>query len=212
MLTRPRPGRNPIDTDGEIQQLKDLVDADPRRIKAAQAALEAATGKTACLQTLRRALKKARLLLAPLPPFVEKPPRRGRLRQRAGPPKGPAKPRGCRTGGPGLLRRLRLLQRALGALCLAARRHRHRTSGLPVPAAQRPRLPVQGQPGVLPRRARPSRRGHRSLRGLARQRQALRGRPRQRTLAHQPCRSGSGWTTGPRRGSCCITCPPTRPN
>jgi transposase len=57
LLTRPRPGRNPIYTDGEIQQLKDLVDADPRRIKAAQAALEAATGKTACLQTLRRALK-----------------------------------------------------------------------------------------------------------------------------------------------------------
>jgi transposase len=59
LLTRPRPGRHPIYTDGEIQQLKDLVDADPRRIKAAQAALEAATGKTACLQTLRRALKKS---------------------------------------------------------------------------------------------------------------------------------------------------------
>ncbi len=58
LLTRPRSGRNPVYTDGEIQQLKGLVDEDPRRIKAAQAALEAATGKSACLDTVRRALKK----------------------------------------------------------------------------------------------------------------------------------------------------------
>ena len=57
LLTRPRPGRNPIYTDDEIQQLKGLVDEDPRRIKAAQAALEAA-GKPSCLDTVRRALKK----------------------------------------------------------------------------------------------------------------------------------------------------------
>jgi transposase len=58
LLTRPRAGRRPIYTDGEIQQLKGLIDEDPRRIKAAQAALEAATGKSSSLDTLRRALKK----------------------------------------------------------------------------------------------------------------------------------------------------------
>ena len=58
LLTRPRSGRNPIYTDGEIRQLKGLVDEDPRRAKAAQAALEAATGKSSCLDTVRRALKK----------------------------------------------------------------------------------------------------------------------------------------------------------
>jgi transposase len=58
LLTRPRSGRNPIYTDDEIRQFKDLVDADPRRAKAAQAALEAATGKSSCLDTLHRALKK----------------------------------------------------------------------------------------------------------------------------------------------------------
>lgn len=58
LLTRPRSGRKPIYTDDEIEQLKDLIDAEPRRIKAAQAALEAATGKSSCLETVRRALKK----------------------------------------------------------------------------------------------------------------------------------------------------------
>lgn len=58
LLTRPRSGRNPIYTDGELLQLKGLVDEDPRRIKAAQAALEASTGKSSCLDTVRRALKK----------------------------------------------------------------------------------------------------------------------------------------------------------
>lgn len=59
LLTRPRSGRNPIYTDDEIQQLKGLIDGDPRRAKAAQAALEAATGKSSCLDTVRRALKKS---------------------------------------------------------------------------------------------------------------------------------------------------------
>jgi len=59
LLTRPRSGRSPIYTDGEILQLKALIDEDPRRVKAAQAALEAATGKSSCLDTVRRALKKS---------------------------------------------------------------------------------------------------------------------------------------------------------
>ncbi len=58
LLSRPKSGRNPIYTDSEIQQLKALIDPDPRRLKAAQAVLEAETGKSSCLETLRRALKK----------------------------------------------------------------------------------------------------------------------------------------------------------
>ncbi len=58
LLSRPKSGRNPIYKDGEIQQLKALIDHDPRRLKTAQAVLEAETGKSSCLETLRRALKK----------------------------------------------------------------------------------------------------------------------------------------------------------
>lgn len=58
LLTQYRPGRPPIYTEAEIQHLKALIEDDPRRLRAAQAALEAATGKTTCLETLRRALKK----------------------------------------------------------------------------------------------------------------------------------------------------------
>lgn len=63
LLTRPRTGRPTRYTDAEIQQFKTLIDADPRRIKAAQAALETATQKTSCLETLRRALKKSSAIL-----------------------------------------------------------------------------------------------------------------------------------------------------
>ena len=58
LLSRSKPGRNPIYTDREIQRLKALIDPDPRRLRAAQTALEAETGKSSCLETLRRALKK----------------------------------------------------------------------------------------------------------------------------------------------------------
>jgi len=53
-----RPGRPPIYTEDEIQQLKVLIDQEPRQIKQAQAALQAATGKASCATTLKRALKK----------------------------------------------------------------------------------------------------------------------------------------------------------
>jgi transposase len=54
----PRSGRPPIYTPDEIQQLKTLVDDEPRQIKRAKAALETATGKSSCIQTLKRILKK----------------------------------------------------------------------------------------------------------------------------------------------------------
>jgi transposase len=54
----PRSGRPTIYTQDEIQQLKILIDDEPRQIKQAQAALETTTGKSSCTQTLRRALKK----------------------------------------------------------------------------------------------------------------------------------------------------------
>ena len=54
----PRTGRPPIYTADEIQQLKALIDQEPRQIKLAQAALQAATGKVSCATTLKRALKK----------------------------------------------------------------------------------------------------------------------------------------------------------
>jgi transposase len=54
----PRSGRPPIYTLDEIQQLKTLIDDEPRQIKQAKAALETATGKSSCVQTLKRVLKK----------------------------------------------------------------------------------------------------------------------------------------------------------
>ena len=55
----PRPGRNPIYSEDEVRQLKELVDQEPRQIKQAQAALEHATGKSSSTETLKRALKKS---------------------------------------------------------------------------------------------------------------------------------------------------------
>ena len=89
----PRPGRPAIYTEGEVRQLKELIDREPRQIKQAQAALQQATGKSSCTATLRRALKKTRLLLAPLPPCAEKPARPGRVRE------GSAKPASLATTG-----------------------------------------------------------------------------------------------------------------
>lgn len=54
----PRSGRPPIYTQDEIQQLKNLIDDEPRQIKQAKTALEIATGKSSCVQTLKRILKK----------------------------------------------------------------------------------------------------------------------------------------------------------
>ena len=55
----PRPGRPAIYTEDEVRQLKGLVDQEPRQIKQAQAALQQATGKTSCTETVKRALKKS---------------------------------------------------------------------------------------------------------------------------------------------------------
>jgi transposase len=54
----PRPGRPPIHTADEVRQLKEPIDQEPRQIKRAQAALQQATGKSSCAETLKRALKK----------------------------------------------------------------------------------------------------------------------------------------------------------
>ena len=56
----PRPGRPTIYTADEVRQLKALVDQEPRQIKQAQAALQQATGKASCTETIKRALKKSR--------------------------------------------------------------------------------------------------------------------------------------------------------
>jgi len=55
----PRPGRPAIYTEDEVRQLKGLVDQEPRQIKQAQAALQQATGKSSCTETVKRALKKS---------------------------------------------------------------------------------------------------------------------------------------------------------
>jgi transposase len=55
---KPRPGRPSIYTDEELNQLKDLVDNEPRQLKQAQAILQQNTEKTSCSETLKRALKK----------------------------------------------------------------------------------------------------------------------------------------------------------
>lgn len=54
----PKPGRPPIYTADEVRRLKELVELEPRQIKQAQAALQQATGKSSCTETLKRALKK----------------------------------------------------------------------------------------------------------------------------------------------------------
>jgi transposase len=56
----PRPGRPALYTEDEVHQLKALVDQEPRQIKPAQAALQQATGKSSCTETIQRALKNAR--------------------------------------------------------------------------------------------------------------------------------------------------------
>ena len=56
----PRPGRPAIYTEDEVRLLKELVDQEPRQIKQAQAALQQASGKSSCTETLKRTLKKSR--------------------------------------------------------------------------------------------------------------------------------------------------------
>ena len=57
----PRSGRPPLYSDAERARLQALVDEQPHQLKAAQARLEAETGKAACTQTLKRGLKKIRV-------------------------------------------------------------------------------------------------------------------------------------------------------
>lgn len=54
----PRTGRPSIYTDAEVDQLKTLVDDEPRQIKTAQIQLAEMTGKEASTSTLKRLLKK----------------------------------------------------------------------------------------------------------------------------------------------------------
>jgi len=49
-----RPGRPPIYDAADLARLQALVDEQPHQLKAAQARLEAETGKTACPMTLKR--------------------------------------------------------------------------------------------------------------------------------------------------------------
>jgi transposase len=56
-----RPGRPPIYDAAELARLRALVDEQPHQLKAAQARLEAETGKAACTMTLKRGLKKIRV-------------------------------------------------------------------------------------------------------------------------------------------------------
>lgn len=58
LVDLPRPGRPKIYTDAETAAFIALVEAEPRRIKQAQAVLEATTGKASCTETLRALLKK----------------------------------------------------------------------------------------------------------------------------------------------------------
>ncbi len=58
LYNAPVSGRPPIYIQDEIQQLKELIDQEPRQIKQAQAVLQSATGKTSCTTILKRALKK----------------------------------------------------------------------------------------------------------------------------------------------------------
>jgi len=55
----PRPGRPPIYSAAERARLQALVDEQPHQLKAAQARLEAETGKTASPRTVKRCLKKS---------------------------------------------------------------------------------------------------------------------------------------------------------
>lgn len=56
-----RPGRPPIYSDAERARLQALVDEQPHQLKAAQARLEAETGKAASTMTVKRCLKKIRV-------------------------------------------------------------------------------------------------------------------------------------------------------
>jgi len=74
-----RPGRPPIYQQQELELLQQFLAEDPRRLKQAQARLEQATGKRACLKTLQRALKKVGLPLEAVPPQSGEPTRRGQV-------------------------------------------------------------------------------------------------------------------------------------
>ena len=58
LYDRPRTGRPTIYTEAEVDQLKTLVDDEPRQIKTAQIQLAEMTGKEASTSTLKRLLKK----------------------------------------------------------------------------------------------------------------------------------------------------------
>lgn len=59
----PRSGRPSIYTDAEADQLKRLVDEEPRQIKVAQRQLAEITGKAASSSTLKRLLTKVQIPL-----------------------------------------------------------------------------------------------------------------------------------------------------
>jgi transposase len=55
----PPPGRNTIYSEEELDLLKKYVDEQPHQLREVQHRLEQATGKKACLDTVKRALKKS---------------------------------------------------------------------------------------------------------------------------------------------------------
>jgi transposase len=72
LFDAPRAGRPPIYSAEQQQRLRELVDAEPRQLKPAQAELAAETGKTASTRTLSRALKKTvAIRLEALPAVTE---------------------------------------------------------------------------------------------------------------------------------------------
>lgn len=67
----PRAGRPLLLSEPEQQQVRRWVDAEPRQLKHVQAQLEAHTGKTASLKTLKRVLKKTPVSVEAVPAHAE---------------------------------------------------------------------------------------------------------------------------------------------
>ena len=65
-----RPGRPTIYNEEEAQRFRDLLEANPRQVKQAQAQLQEETGKIASTKTVKRLLKK-NAPLETLPPVTE---------------------------------------------------------------------------------------------------------------------------------------------
>ena len=69
----PPPGRNAIYNEQELGLLKKYVDEQPHQLREVQHRLEQATGKRACLDTVKRALKKSGVQFQTVQAFTEIP-------------------------------------------------------------------------------------------------------------------------------------------